>query len=559
MNHIYDKRVWLKNYPTDLPADLTLPPRTGLDLFENAAADFPERPALHYFDATFTYGRMEAMSAALAAGLAERGVRRGDRVILQLQNIPQYLISLYAIWKLGAVAVILNPMYKSREMEFYCRDSGAETIITMESCYGEVAPLPGKTPLRQVFTTSEMDLVDRDHPLPGILSPSIKQRIDGALDLLTFLAHYQGRAPDRNVLSPGDAGFLTYTSGTTGPPKGAINTHANIVFSANVYRRACRLGPDDVVLGVAPFFHITGSIGHLAVSALAAIPVVAFYRFDPGEMLRLIEKWRATMTIAPLTVFVALLNHPEFKKYDLSSLTTVMSGGAAVPEAFVRKFEESSGIYIHNWYGLTETTSPAVITPIGARSPVDPDTGALSIGVPVPNTLARIVDVKTEQVLPVGEIGELVVKGPMVVPGYWEKPEETAKALRDGWLYTGDVGKMDSEGWFYLVDRKKDLINASGYKVWPREVEDVLYQHPAVKEACVIGIPDPYRGETVKAYVILVDSGPEAVRPEELIRFCQERMAAYKYPRLVEIVDALPKTLSGKILKREIRARTLQR
>jgi long-chain acyl-CoA synthetase len=230
-----------------------------------------------------------------------------------------------------------------------------------------------------------------------------------------------------------------------------------------------------------------------------------------------------------------------------------MSGGAPVPEGFVKKFEEKTGCYIHNWYGLTETTSPAIITPIGARSPVDTDSGALSIGIPVPNSMAKIVDTDSNKILPPGEIGELAVKGPMVVPGYWQKPEETAKAIKDGWLYTGDVAKMDSEGWFYIVDRKKDLINVSGYKVWPRDVEDVLYQHPAIKEAAVIGIPDDYRGETVKAYVTLNDSVAEPPSSDELIEFCKLRMAAYKYPRQIEVVVELPKTLSGKILRRELR------
>lgn len=290
---------------------------------------------------------------------------------------------------------------------------------------------------------------------------------------------------------------------------------------------------------------------------MLGIPVVVFFRFDPSETLRLIEKWQATMMIAPLTVYVALLNHRDFKPRKVSSLTKLMSGGAAVPEGFVDKFEQESGCYIHNWYGLTETTSPAVITPLGCRSPVDSESGALSIGVPVPKTEAKIVDVKTAEPLSVGEIGELVLKGPMVVPGYWEKPEETAKALREGWLFTGDVAKMDEDGWFYLVDRKKDLINVSGYKVWPRDVEDVLYQHPAIGEVCVVGVPDAYRGETVRAYVTLRQIS-EPPTPDDLIAFCRERMAAYKYPRQVFIVEELPKTTSGKILRRTLREQALE-
>ncbi len=553
MGSPFDERVWLKNYPASLPAEFEPPPLTALDLWEKAAAERRQFPALYYFDTAFSYGWIDSRASALAAGLTVLGVTKGDRVILQLQNMPQYLISLYAVWKLGAVAVTLNPMYKTREMEFYARDSGARVIITMEECYPEVSPLVGTTPVEHVLTTSELDLFPEDQPRPAVLTHSAKVRHKGSLDLMDFTSRHLGQKPQAASTGPQDPGYLTYTSGTTGPPKGAVNTHANIVFSACIYRLACGLNDKDVVVGVAPFFHVTGSIGHLAVSSLLGIPVIAFFRFHPGELLRLIEKWRGSMMIAPLTVYVALLNHPEFRNSDISSLRAVMSGGAPVPDGFVRKFEEASGLYIHNWYGLTETTSPAVITPIGARSPVDKESGALSIGVPVPGSWARIVDVTTGQVLNPGEIGELLVRGPMVVPGYWEKPDETAKAIQEGWLCTGDVAKMDEDGWFYLVDRKKDLINVSGYKVWPRDVEDVLYQHPAVKEACVVGVPDPYRGETVKAFVTLADGLDDPPSPADLIEFCQQRMAAYKYPRSVEIVTELPKTLSGKILRRQLR------
>jgi long-chain acyl-CoA synthetase len=553
MGNPYESSIWLKHYPQGLPAILEVPDFTGLDLWERTAAQGAGRPALYYFDATFTYGWIDDQAAALAVGLANLGVSKGDRVVLQLQNIPQYLISLYAIWKLGAIAVTLNPMNKAREMAFYTQDSRAKVIITMEACYPEVTPLLGTTPLEHILTTSELDLFEKRQPLPAALRQSTKATPKGSLDLLEFISRYSGQRPATVGLSHRDPAYLTYTSGTTGPPKGAINTHANIVFSACVYRVACDLKEDDVVIGVAPFFHVTGGIGHLAVASLVGIPVMAFFRLDPGELLRLVEKWGASMMIAPLTVYVALLNHPEFKKRDLSSIRALLSGGAPVPEAFVNRFEDASGHYIHNWYGLTETTSPAIITPIGARAPVDKDSGALSIGVPVPSSLAQIVDVSTGQPVKPGEIGELLVKGPMVVPGYWERPEETANAIRDGWLCTGDVAKMDEEGWFYLVDRKKDLINVSGYKVWPRDVEDVLYQHPAVKEACVVGVPDPYRGETVKAYVNLVDGIVPRPQPQELMEFCRQRMAAYKYPRELEIVSELPKTLSGKILRRELR------
>jgi long-chain acyl-CoA synthetase len=553
MNDPYQDRSWLKHYPETLPPDADIPALTGLDIWARAVEQNPNGPALYYFDQAFTYGELDHRAAALALGLRELGIAKGDRVIIQLQNIPQYLITLYAVWKLGSVAVTLNPMYKTRELEYYVNDSRAKVIVTMEECFSEVRPLLGATSLTHALVTSELDLYPCDKPRPEALRRSTKMSPEDTLDLLDYLGRFEGRQPEPVTLSGSDAGYLTYTSGTTGPPKGAINTHANIAFSAHIYDLACNFNSEDVVVGVAPFFHVTGGIGGLAIAALKAIPVLAFFRFVPGEVLRLIEKCRATMMIAPLTVYVALLNHPDFKKRDITSLRTLLSGGAPVPQSVVDEFEASSGLYIHNWYGLTETTSPAIITPVGKKSPVDLESGALSIGVPVPNSRAKVVDMKTGEVLPPGEVGELIIKGPMVVPGYWEKPEETENAIRDGWLYTGDVAKIDEDDWFYLVDRKKDLINVSGYKVWPRDVEDVLYQHPAVKEACVIGVPDSYRGETVKGYVVLRRAIDQPPTEKDLIEFCKTRMAAYKYPRQMDIVEELPKTLSGKILRRELR------
>jgi long-chain acyl-CoA synthetase len=329
-----------------------------------------------------------------------------------------------------------------------------------------------------------------------------------------------------------------------------MNTHANVVFNAQVYRDWMHLGDDDSVLAIAPLFHITGLIGHVAVAMLAPMPLLLFHRFDPGVALDLIERHRPTFTIGAITAFIALLNHRSAADRDLSSLVKAYSGGAPIAPATVEAFEERFGAYVHNAYGLTETTSPSHLVPFGSRAPVDPDSGALSVGVPVFGTHVAVVDDDGRE-LPPGEIGEFLTSGPQVVPGYWHKPEETAHALPGGALRTGDVGFMDERGWFYLVDRKKDQINAAGFKVWPREVEDVLYGHAAVREAAVVGVPDEYRGETVKAFVSLKD-GAEA-KEAELIAFCRERMAAYKYPRSVEFVDELPKTATGKILRRELR------
>jgi long-chain acyl-CoA synthetase len=329
-----------------------------------------------------------------------------------------------------------------------------------------------------------------------------------------------------------------------------MTTHRNIVFNAQSYRDWVGLGTDDVILGVAPLFHITGLIGHIAIAMLLPATLVLAYRFEPAMMLDVIRDTRPTFTVGSITVFIALMNTAGAASGDFESLAKIYSGGAPIPPSTVEEFRSRLGQYIHNIYGLTETTSPSHAVPLGTEAPVDPTSGALSVGVPIFNTIVRIAGEDGKD-LPAGEVGELVTEGPQVVAGYWQKPAETENALGGGRLRTGDVGYMDEEGWFYIVDRKKDQINVSGYKVWPREVEDILYQHPAVREAAAVGVPDEYRGETVKAIVSLRPG--QSATPQELIDFCRERMAAYKYPRLVEIIDELPKTVTGKILRRELR------
>jgi long-chain acyl-CoA synthetase len=307
-----------------------------------------------------------------------------------------------------------------------------------------------------------------------------------------------------------------------------------------------------VVLGGAPLFHITGLIAHIAVGMLVPMPITLGYPFEAAAIIRAVEKYRCTFTVIAITAYTALANDPAVAGADLSSLAKAYSGGAPIAPSVVERFEREVGLYIHTVYGLTETTSPCHAVPYGRRSPVDPGSGALSIGVPVFNAVARIVD-DAGQELPPGEAGEIAVRGPMVVPGYWNRPDATEKTLPGGELRTGDIGFMDRDGWFYLVDRKKDMIVAAGFKVWPREVEDTLVRHPAVREAAVIGVPDPYRGETVWAYVSLRPGA--SATPEELIAFCRADMAAYKYPRRVAILPELPKTLTGKLLRRELRDR----
>ncbi len=549
---IYDERPWLARYDAGQPHDLELEHTDALAMFRAAVARNPEGDAVRYFDGRITLRELDELSDAFAVGLLDSGVAAGDRVALYLQNVPQFVIGLVGTWKAGGIAVAVNPMNRQRELELLLTDSGARVLVCLQGLYRDVAAdVVDRTAVQTVITTSELEYQTRDDER-AFGAGARRVDVPGTVDMAGLIARFRGQVPPPVSFSPGDTAILTYTSGTTGPPKGAMNTHGNVVFNSQVYRELCELGPDDVVLGVAPLFHITGSIGHVGIALLLGIPLVLLHRFEPTLAIDTIRAERPTFTVGSITVFIALVNAPNADADALTSLTKIWSGGAPIPPSTVKAFSATFGQYIHNIYGLTETTSPSHGVPAHAQAPVDEASGALSVGVPVHNTVVRIVGDDGED-LPPGEIGEIVTSGPQVVSGYWNKPEETSRAIPGGALHTGDVGYMDEAGWFYIVDRKKDQINAGGYKVWPREVEDVLYEHEAVREAAVVGVPDAYRGETVKAFVSL---RPGRTADEaELIAFCKERMAAYKYPRQVEFLDEIPKTVTGKLLRRELRAR----
>jgi long-chain acyl-CoA synthetase len=548
---VYDEKPWLALYAPGQPAEIEPEYDNALAMFKATVARNPDGDALRYFDGRITFRELDALTDAFAAGLADAGFAAGDRLGLYLQNVPQFVIAQLGTWKAGGIAVSINPMNRERELRELLTDSGATALVCLQSLYRDVASkVVPETGVTTVITTSELDYQTRGDE--RVLGGAERIACEGTVDMVEMLERFAGCDPLEVGLAPDDVAFLTYTSGTTGPPKGAMTTHRNVVFNARAYRDWVGLGPDDVILGVAPLFHITGLIGHIAASLLVGAPLVLMYRLDPALTIDTARAERATFTVGSITVFIALMNAPNAERDALAGLTKIYSGGAPIPPSTVKAFQAAFGHYIHNIYGLTETTSPSHAVPFGADAPVDAASGALSVGVPIYNTVVRIVDDEGRD-LPAGQIGELVTSGPQIVAGYWNKPEETAKALPGGALHTGDVGYMDAQGWFYLVDRKKDQINAGGYKIWPREVEDVLYEHQAVREAAVVGVPDPYRGETVKAFVSL-RPGTTAT-PEELIAFAKERMAAYKYPRQVEILDELPKTVTGKLLRRELRAR----
>ena len=545
----YDDKPWLASYVPGHPSEYVLEHESALEMFAAGLAKDPDGDALRYFDGVLTRAELDAQSDALAAGLLANGFAPGERLAVYLQNVPQFVIAMVGTWKAGGVMVSINPMSRKRELSYLLKDSGATVLLALEALYDEVGrDVVPETDVRLVLTTSELEYQTRHDE--RLFKGMEKVRHDGTTDFAELIEAHRGEVPPPVSFGLDDVAFLTYTSGTTGVPKGAMNTHRNVVFTAQVYRDWVGVGPGSSIFGVAPLFHITGLIGHVAVSLLAPAPLVLGYRFEPSVVLDAFLEHRPTFTIGAITALNALLNAPSFTKDHFASFASVYSGGAAISPTAEQGFRDATGVQVHNAYGLTETTSPMTVTPFGSPSPVDPTSGALSVGVPAPNTIVRIIGDAGED-LPIGEVGEIVAEGPQVISGYWGKPEETAANLPGGALRSGDVGFMNADGWVFIVDRKKDMINASGYKVWPREVEDVLAEHPAVRESAVVGVPDEKRGETVKAFVSLRPG--TTVTPDELIAHCKERMAAYKYPRQVVIIDELPKTVTGKILRRELR------
>lgn len=546
------------SYPAGLPHEIAVEYESVLAAFAATVTRTPEASAIHYFDGTLSFRELDERSDALAVALQERGFARGERLALYLQNNPAFVVGLLAAWKAGGIGVAVNPMNLERELAHVLDDSGASVLVCLDELYDRVArSVVGRqgSTVATVITCSARDDQTRGDPRvfpaeAGAPAPRPAITTRERCELSDLIAGHRGHRPMSDPVAASDAAMLVYTSGTTGMPKGSVSSHGNMAFTAQVYRDWMALTPADRILGIAPLFHITGIIGHVAASLLIGCPLLLAHRFEPGAVLDVMREHRPTYVVAAITALAALMHHPGASRADWESFRAVFSGGAPIAPAIAEQFERATGHYPHNAYGLTETNSPAHCVPAGMRAPVDPQSGALSVGLAVFNTTTRILDDSGAPV-PSGEIGEISIAGPQVVSGYWQDSQASRDAIRAGELRTGDVGFVNDAGWLFIVDRKKDMINVSGYKVWPREVEDVLYQHPAVREAAVVGVPDAYRGETVKAFV---STKPGTIlEPTELIEYARQRMAAYKYPRLVEVLDELPKTVTGKILRRVLR------
>jgi len=549
---VYERRPWLARYPQGLARTLRREHDSPAAAFAAAVRAAPGAAAIRYFGTTLSWSELDHASDAVAALLVARGFAPGDRLALCLQNDPAFVIGLLGAWKAGGVAALVSPMSKQRELEFAVADYAPTALLALDDLYEEVIRAvlarPGNT-VHTVITASPLD--GQPQPDGRLFDGAVARRPGDTLDLGALVASYAGSPPALVPPRPDEVAVLAPSSGTTGAPKAAMLTHGSLAHNAQTYRDWTGLRPGEPILATAPLFHVTGLVGAVLLAFVLRSPLVLTHRFHPGVVLDAVRAHRPAFTVAAVTAYIALADEPGTGPADLASLRLRLCGGSPLPPEVADRIEAELGGYLHNVYGQTESSSPTHMVPPGLRAPVHPDTGVLSVGLPVFDTAVTVLD--EGRPVPVGEIGELMTSGPQIAPGYWRRPAETAEVFTAAGMRTGDVGLMDPDGWFYVVDRSTDLINAAGYKVWPHEVEQVLTQHPAVREAAVVAIADDYRGQSTRAYVAL-QPGTGATEVE-LIEYCRRQMAAYKYPREVEIVTALPRTATGKLMRRALRGR----
>jgi fatty-acyl-CoA synthase len=530
--------------PAHVCRHLTVPATTLVDNLEVSARRYPHKAALVFYGAELDYARLLGEVERIAGWLARHGVAPGDRVLLDLQNSPQFVIGYYAILRAGAVVVPVNPMSVETELAHYARDSGARVALAGQELRGAVLPLVGSL-LDHVLLAAYADYAGESAGAPDIVTaPRWQPEGTGATCWNAALAR-DLRAPPL-AAEPDDIALLPYTSGTTGVPKGVIHTHRTVQATLVSGVQWFGATQDSVFLATLPLFHVTGMQHSMNGPLFAGATTVVLARWDRELAARSIEHYRVDRWTAIPTMLIDFMGTPDLARHDLGSLRVLWGGGAAMPEAVALRLQEMGLAYVEG-YGLTETISQTHLNP-----PQHPKKQCL--GIPVPDTEALVIDPDDRSVLPAGAVGEIVVRGPQLFKGYWQQPEATRAAFVDidgrSWFRTGDLGYVDADGYFFMVDRLKRMINAAGFKVWPAEVEALLYEHPAVREACVIGARDARRGETVKAVVVLEDLHRDTTRAADIIEWARGRMAAYKVPREVRFVDALPKTASGKILWR---------
>lgn len=549
------EKPWLALYPGETAKNVYYKAETLPQLLRNAAKEYPKHKAIHFMGKELTFKQTFEKASNLAAYLQEIGITKGDRVAVMLPNIPQTVISFYAIMLAGAIVVPVNPLYKEREIEFILNDSGAKAIITLDILYNRVKSVQEMTSVEQILVTSISEFL----PFPkNLFYPFIQKKEYGYIPSVkhegnTHLLKNIWNLPTADLKEVSidfeeDLAIIQYTGGTTGFPKGVMLTHQNLVANTSMCRQwlyKLEKGKEKL-LAIMPLFHVYGMMTVLVLSVMEIYQMILLPKFDATTALKTIEKQKPTVFPGAPTIYIGLLNHPDINKYDLSSIDAAISGSAPLPKEIIDRFEEKTGGKLVEGYGLTEASPVTHVNFVWDHEIVKG-----SIGVPWPGTDAAVFSPETGEELPHGEIGELAVKGPQVMKGYWNNPDETELVLKDGWLYTGDLCYMDERGYFYIVDRKKDTIIASGFNIYPREVEEVLYEHPAVQEAAVVGVKDSYRGETVKAFIVLKEGAQTS--EDELNKYMRERIASFKVPRIYEFRKELPKSAIGKILRRELK------
>ncbi|OLS28116.1 MAG: Long-chain-fatty-acid--CoA ligase [Candidatus Heimdallarchaeota archaeon LC_3] len=554
--------VWHKIWPESVPKDLEL---LDINLIDMLAKHIPENENstyLQFMKKSWTYGEIYSDVKALAAFLHKNGITSEDKVAILMPNIPQFVVTFFAVQYLGAVGSLLNTLYVSSEFKHTLNDSGATAIIAADFMYDEIIPIKEETSLQLVIITSIGDVLSGATSFLGKKLgkiPTPKKKDPTAI--LWNKAISEGRSfdsPNKVRKDPEDVAVLIYTGGTTGPSKGAMSTHRNFSHQADFlgHWTPQPVNPEeDAFVGALPLFHSYGlTVGLLSATYHGTRFVLIPNPRDIDNLLKQIVKTKATYLPGVPTLYIAMLNHPDIKKYDLSSIKFCLSGAAPLPAEVQKQFEKLTGAVLLEGYGLTETS------PISHANPAKDDSKRKigSVGIPISNTHSKIVNLETGEEVPIGEEGEICMKGPHIMKGYWKKPVETAKVIdSDGYFHSGDVGKMDEEGFFYITDRIKDMIIVSGYKVFPRDVEEVLFKHPAVENAAVIGVPDERTTERVKAFVVLKE-GKDATETE-LLKFCEENLASYRKPKELEIRKDLPLSMIGKVLRRELRQEELKK
>ncbi len=539
-----------KHWPRGVPRQFPLPETSLYYNLEVAATRYARETAIYFYGGELAYAGLKAQADALAGYLQQDcGVRRGDRVLLYMQNSPQFVVAYYAILRADAVVVPVNPMNLTAELTHFVSDAGAKLALCGHELLPRIAPLLGAQGLERIIYARYADYIDAatDLPLPDFFRLPAPASAPGIVGWAEALA--AGRVPGPHLARPDDLAALPYTSGTTGNPKGCIHTHRTLMATVALAGVWARGSADDVTLAVVPFFHVTGMQMLMNGSIYLGAGIVVMTRWDRELALKLIERHQVTSWINIPTMVIDLFASPNFKSDSLASLRGIAGGGAAMPEAVAKRLYELTGLEFCEGYGLTETAAPT-----HSNHPSRPKRQCL--GIPICNTDARIIDPDTLKELGPEQTGEIISCGPQVFTGYWNNPEATRAAFieLDGkrFFRTGDLGRYDEEGYFFIVDRLKRMINASGFKVWPAEVEAMMYAHPDIQEACVIGAQDAYRGETVKAVVVLKATSKGRVGAEDIIEWCKTHMAAYKYPRVVEVVDSLPKSATGKVMWRAL-------